>query len=245
MSNDSGGGGTLLAILLLYGMTAIFALYALLGNVDHRTIVGDDREQEAVQQDRENRLAERCFSAAEDRDYTDANGLTVHRRRDLQRDLLGPIVPVNCSKINRYCLKAENCTLFCKDASVVKFDCVDGVCVSKPLDADKPTGDDTNSNCDTKNGEYGLLVGYNEIGVAQWECVQLYPAWRDTTKYCEGGRVDIDVRVREPSYRDCLCPEDSVRIVYRKSVLGQTVYGLPHCVPRNMLKFYELSYEQR
>lgn len=128
---------------------------------------------------------------------------------------------------------------------MVNFECNHGVCVQSAVDPGKPGSDGSSAaHCDTKNGEYGLLVGYNELGIAQWECIQLYPSWQRKDIYCENGKVDIDVRAREPSYRDCICRSGDVRLVYRRSVLGQTVYGLPHCVPADRVKFYELSYSQ-
>jgi hypothetical protein len=223
------------AIIVAYGVAAIVAA-ALLFTTSKR----QRSENRDVKTDYENLVARECFSAdrLEDRNVNS----NVSRRREVQKNLLGPLVPVDCQKVNRYCLKPENCKLFCKDAAVVPFDCTNGVCVQKAVDTTKPTGSDQQSPCDTKNGEYGLLVGYNDLGIAQWECIQLYPAWQDRKSYCQNGRLDLDVRAREPSYRDCTCSEGTTRMVYKKSVLGQTVFGLPYCVPNNVVKFYELSY---
>lgn len=185
------------------------------------------------------------FSAQKRTTELDTENDTVSRRREIQTSILGPIEPVNCGNFKTLCLVKENCNLFCKDAYIAEFDCNKGVCVERAFDQNKPGAVDQSSNCDTKNGEYGLLVGYNDLGLAQWQCVQLYPGWVDKTKYCEGGTVDIDARLREPSYRDCTCPENTKRMVYKKSLLGQVVYGLPHCVSNKVVKFYELSYVEK
>lgn len=174
----------------------------------------------------------------------------VERRRETQRFLSGPLKPTDCMVARVACLKADNCTLLCKNASVLDFDCVKGVCMEKPIgiggiDAGGNNSSNDQSNCDLKNGEIGLLVGYNEIGTAQWECVQLYPGWEKRNTYCEGGIVDIDARVRTPSYRDCMCPGGTTRMTYRRSTLGQTVYGRPHCIRNAVAKFYEIDYEAR
>jgi hypothetical protein len=232
------------AILLVYCVVAIVAVVLLSGSTPADrppTATADLTEQ--VNREYAEYEARDCFSA--DRLNDPSVNPTVYRRREVQKNLLGPLVPVDCQKNVRYCLRADNCKMFCKDAAVVPFDCTNGVCVQRPVDNEKPTGGDNESHCDTKNGEYGLLVGYNELGIAQWECVQMYTMWTKNRKsYCQNGVLNIDARKREPSYRDCICPEGSVRIVYRKSVLGQTVCGLPYCVPENLYKFYELSYQR-
>lgn len=165
----------------------------------------------------------------------------VDRRRDFTGQLTGPLYPVDCNRFQRYCLKSDNCNLLCKDAAVTSFTCSKGICVEESSsNSNNPPSVD--SNCDTKNGEYGLLIGYNELGVALWQCVQLYPAFADRKRYCENGVLNIDARVREPSYRDCICPAGNLRIVYRESVLGQVVNGLPHCVTKEVFPFYSLAY---
>lgn len=196
-----------------------------------------------LEQDLRDRSAAEVFSVLHNDDATAATSRRVERRREIQKSLLGPLVPVNCNTTRRLCLRSENCRLFCKDSAVVAFECEQGVCVERAHD-DVVDGAkvEMSSNCDTKNGEFGLLVGYSELGVAQWECVQLYPGWENRSRYCENGTVELDTRVRTPSYKDCVCPADTQRMVYERSVLGQTVYGLPHCVPDRLVKFYSLSY---
>lgn len=217
---------------------------------DSRSTFHDDVRQ---------RLVEQVFSANahlrdENSDIGDNEGTSitqkVERRRETQRFLTGQLKPTDCIHTQVACLKAENCTLLCKNASVLDFDCVKGMCTEKPIgvgggDSDRNDISNDPSNCDLKNGEIGLLVGYNEIGTAQWECVQLYPGWEKRSTYCEGGTVDIDARVRTPSYRDCMCPGGTTRMTYRRSTLGQTVYGLPHCIHDAVVKFYEIDYEER
>lgn len=45
----------------------------------------------------------------------------------------------------------------------------------------------------------------------------------------------MDARVREPSYRDCRCPNDTLRMV--KRVADQYDTSLPHCVHRSDMRF--------
>lgn len=204
------------------------------------------------------RLVEQVFSAnshmrdnSSDTGDNEGTPITqkVERRRETQRFLAGQLKPTDCMTARVACLKAENCTLLCKNAAVLDFACVKGVCMEKPIGIGgiNAGGNNSNdqSNCDLKNGEIGLLVGYNEIGTAQWECVQLYPGWEKRNAYCEGGTVDIDARFRTPSYRDCVCPGGTTRMTYRRSTLGQTVYGRPHCIRNPVMKFYEIDYEAR
>lgn len=166
----------------------------------------------------------------------------VERRGD---DLLGPLTPVDCNAFTRYCLVSANCKILCKDAAVVEFDCKEARCLERePGGGNDGGGSSGEGKCDAKNGEYAVLVGYSELGVAQWQCVQMYPAWQVKSRYCEKGTLDIDARKREPSYRDCTCPLGTYRVVYKRTVLGQSVYGLPHCVPTELYKFYSLDYDR-
>lgn len=201
----------------------------------------------ALKRDVEDWVAADAFGIAENDDSLSA-GPKVERRREAQRDLLGPLAPVDCATTQAICVTASNCNLLCKNAALVSFDCVNGACVEKAVSNVSPSSSSSSSddqaNCNTRIGEYGLLVGYNELGVAQWECVQLYPRWQNLATYCEGGTVSLDARVREPSYRDCSCAVGHTRMVYRRSVLGQTAHGLPHCVRDDLVRFYEPSYEK-
>lgn len=234
-------GRWVLGVFGAYVIVAVLVCLLLFG----RTPKLDGSEAVQLTSDLEQSYALGAFSASLVQQNGDAEATRVERRREIQRDLLGPVVPVNCNTTKRICVTSDNCKLFCKDAAIVDFDCEQGVCVERALDATRPIQDDDESPCDKKNGEYGLLVGYNELGLATWECVQLYPGWQDRSTYCEGGTVDIDTTVRAPSYADCLCPTGTTRIVYKRSVLGQVAYGLPHCVPTDRAKFYSLSYDER
>lgn len=232
-------------LVYVYATLAVVAIVAATVNRSNTTKTNDTKPPSTellIEEDLRSLAALSSFSAQKRVTEIDTENDTVLRRREIQTSILGPIEPVNCGNFRSLCLFKENCNLFCKDAYIAEFDCNKGVCVERPLDLNKPGAADQSSNCNTKNGEYGLLIGYNDLGFAQWQCVQLYPNWQNREKYCEGGTINIDARVREPSYRDCLCPENTTRMVYKKSLLGQTVYGLPHCVSNKISKFYELSY---
>lgn len=149
----------------------------------------------------------------------------------------GPLVPSPCSKQDRVCLRDEDCALLCRGAATETFYCspTDLVCRPNPVidggGGIDPPDSQPDVNCKTDKGEYALLEGYNELGIAQWTCVQLYPGWSNPgVDYCENGQVNIDTRFRPPSYKDCVCPEGTQRVVYARSQLGQQVFGLPHCV---------------
>lgn len=154
--------------------------------------------------------------------------------------LNGALVPVNCSRKRRLCIADSDCRYLCENGNTA-YECDQRTmsCGEKAVNIIEEDGDNTAGvakRCDTKRGEYALLQGYNELGVAQWNCVQLYPGWQGPgVRYCEGGQVDMDVRVRVPSYLDCTCPADTTRIVYARSQLGQQIYGLPHCVKHSQL----------
>lgn len=162
----------------------------------------------------------------------------------------GPLVPLDCEKNVRICLTDADCAILCKRKSGIQemtCDSTDMVCrlTVKDLtdqDTELPP-DQPEPNCKTDKGEYALLQGYNELGIAQWNCVQLYPGWMDQKRsFCEGGVMNIDTRKRAPSYLDCTCPENKVRMVYGKSQLGQEVFGLPHCVFNDVKHLYQADY---
>lgn len=163
--------------------------------------------------------------------------------------LEGPLVPLDCRHIPRPCLLERDCTFLCSNSASVSYECdrKSLLCVERAVGittdagnsgnnddkdtSDRDSVDPSSVKCNTKAGEYALLEGYNELGVAQWNCIQLYPGWEGGGKrYCENGIVNIDARVRVPSYADCTCPSGTTRIVYARSQLGQQIYGLPHCV---------------
>lgn len=163
--------------------------------------------------------------------------------------LEGPLVPLDCEKTVRVCLTDADCTILCKPKNGifdVKCHASDLVCRTNAIDTSDTSSslppDQPEPNCKTDKGEYALLQGYNELGIAQWNCVQLYPGWMDYNRYCENGTINIDTRKRAPSYLDCTCSENNLRVVYAKSLLGQEVFGLPHCVDKNVKHLYESDY---
>lgn len=155
----------------------------------------------------------------------------------------GVLVPLSCSQVRRPCLTDRDCSTLCRGPIEYRCDDRQLVC-SEPrvvgadgTIVDEATDDGTDDaakpavKCRTDAGEYAVLQGYTDQGTASWNCVQLFPGWEGGgTRYCEGGTVDMDTRKRLPSYKDCRCPDNTTRIVYAISRLGQQVYGLPHCV---------------
>jgi len=178
----------------------------------------------------------------------DASAKTVAAASKLSSgSVFGPLIPVDCDALSTVCLSDSHCKLLCRNASIKHYQCDEKrhVCVNLSLPgmtsiAGNSHDDISSENCNTRIGEYALLQGYNEIGVAQWRCVRLYPGWNDYSRYCEGGKVELDARRRPPSYRDCRCPDGTMRMVYRRSMIGQEVHGLPHCVTFPHL--YDLDY---
>lgn len=159
----------------------------------------------------------------------------------------GVLVPLACSQVRRPCLTDRDCATLCRGNVVYSCDSSSNVC-SEPRVIGVDGTIDENENepptpikCRTDKGEYAVLQGFTDLGTANWNCVQLFPGWNDGpgTKFCENGVVDIDTRLRTPSYRDCQCPAGTTRIVYAISRLGQQVYGLPHCVKDP--KFYNVG----
>lgn len=162
----------------------------------------------------------------------------------------GVLVPVSCTVYRRPCLTDRDCKTLCTGKLDYVCDSKQNVCseprvidIEEGLQLNDPSSSSSPSSsikCRTEKGEYAVLQGYNDLGTAKWECVQLFPGWEGGgTKYCENGIVDIDTRVRLPSYKDCTCPQGTTRIVYALSRLGQQVYGLPHCVKDT--KLYNLG----
>lgn len=186
---------------------------------------------------------------------------TRERRRAL-RDLSKPSIEhssdtvrerVDCSIERRFCVTDTDCTLLCKEYKRLLFRCDASTGTCEPVkisnDNDDPVDDrekDENKRdrqCDAKNGEYAMLVGYTTLGTALWQCVQLYRHFRDRSKFCEGGEFDMRADLREPSYRDCACPPETVRVVYKHPTAYEQIGSgsLPHCIPRNEWALYRAS----
>lgn len=146
---------------------------------------------------------------------------------------------VDCGTVTRYCMIDTDCEKLCKPANSAKIICNKSHCVftydAKSTDP-SPPGGDPNKCCDLKNGEYAILVGYATFGIALWQCVQLYKQYVDRQKICEGGTLSMDARLREPSYMDCTCPPNTVRIVTTRASTYDN--ALPHCVPQNSVALY-------
>lgn len=181
---------------------------------------------------------------------TDSTDSAVADRYD-SNSPTGPLIPVDCKHVARPCLLDRDCKFLCRNSAQVTHVCDQktSLCHEPPVDIaadDQGGGDDKPTvQCKTAEGEYALLQGYNELGLAEWACVQLFPGWDGGGKrYCEGGVVRLDVRQRNPSYKDCTCPPDTSRIVYARSQLGQQVYGLPHCVKNPKLYNIGLDFLQ-
>lgn len=174
-------------------------------------------------------------------------------RNNTNQTIEDPLITVDCRTKNRSCLRDQDCNVLCsRNATTLPYECDQKllVCRETGININDPNGNDdddddnenNNSNgtpikCNNEMGEYALLQGYNNLGVAEWNCVQLFPSWRDPGKrYCEGGVMHLDTRKSLPSYKQCECPNDTKRIVYKRSI-GQTIFttGLPHCVKNSKL----------
>lgn len=225
--------------LLIAFVTSIIVLFFF------RFLLPSVRESTTVKQDRT--LTSRETSRLFDASYGlatltgSAHGKS-HTDSFAYDSLNGALVPVNCSRRRRLCLADSDCRFLCENGNTA-YECDQRTmtCGERAVniieeDGDNAAGGNAAKRCDTKRGEYALLQGYNELGVALWNCIQLYPGWQGPgVRYCEGGQVDMDVRIRVPSYMDCTCPADTTRIVYARSQLGQQIYGLPHCVKHSQL----------
>lgn len=151
----------------------------------------------------------------------------------------------DCTAEQRYCGNDDDCDTLCRTFVRVRFvcdsdstsTCVPAFVKSRPGDNDGDGGDaaEGGRECDTRNGEYALLVGYTALGYARWQCVQLYSHWQERETFCEGGNFAMNADVREPSFRDCDCPEGTLRAVH--AMANQYDHGLPHCVPKERWPF--------
>lgn len=145
---------------------------------------------------------------------------------------------VDCTAEIRYCDNDSDCASLCREYERARFVCSgDKTCVTRAVRVDDNGG--AIDECDTRRGEYAVLVGYTNVGAAEWRCVQLYKQYADRSKYCEGGEFDMNATVREPSYRDCSCPDGTVRCVYNIASVYES--NLPHCVPKASWRFYRNS----
>lgn len=150
----------------------------------------------------------------------------------------------DCAKNDRYCSSSNDCLLLCKRYKYTEFLCdvTSSTCVPVPITDKGGDGDEDLSvpkPCDTKNGEYAVLVGFANIGAAVWQCIQIYSQYVDRSKFCENGVFDMNANVREPSFRDCECPSGTVRAVHS---IG-TAYdnSLPHCVREDQWQLLKFS----
>lgn len=182
------------------------------------------------------------------------------RRRALQ-DLSKPSIDhrgdtvrerVDCSIERRFCVTDTDCTLLCKEYKRLLFCCdaSTGTCEpvkisndDNPVDEREKDENIRDRRCDAKNDEYTMLVEYKTLGTALWQCVQLYHHFRDRSKFCEDGEFDMRADLCEPSYRDCTCPPETIRAVYKHpTAYEQTGAGsLPHCVPTRSWNLYRAS----
>lgn len=186
------------------------------------------------------------------------SGQRTNVRSQTDQSIEGPLLTVDCRSTNRSCLRNQDCNILChRDETTLPFECDSKLllCREKGVDInnnnDDNNGDDDGDNndknkdtehkppikCNNEAGEYALLQGYNNLGIAEWNCVQLFPSWTEPGKrYCEGGTMRLDITQSLPSYKQCECPNDTKRIVYRRSI-GQTIFttGLPHCVKNSKL----------
>lgn len=176
------------------------------------------------------------------------DSVTYDDNSGIANGLDGPFMPADCQQTKKICLNDDQCKILCKDSIFNKYICDNDtlMCVVKnTTETVNETGDISipeNVNCNTKRGEFAVIQGYNELGTAQWNCIQLYPGWQNTKKFCENGTFEMDARIRAPSYKDCLCRSGDIRIVYKISKLGQQIFGLPHCIDKRNWKFYQLDY---
>lgn len=178
-------------------------------------------------------------------DYYDEND----REKDLEKDDLKEKINIfnygeliykedyirDCSTVRRYCVYDQDCETICEPKKAVIFKCDENEICYPYFIEDK--NDPGKVECDTKHGEYALLVGYTSVGTALWQCVQLYRHFIDPTKFCENGIFDMDANVREPSYKDCTCPSDTIRAVYKISSFYDN--AIPHCISEISWKFYK------
>lgn len=143
----------------------------------------------------------------------------------------------DCSQIRRYCMHNQDCETICEPHTGVLFRCDENeICYPWFIEDNE---DPNKVECDTKSGEYALLVGYTTVGTALWQCVQLYQQYVDRNKYCENGDFQMNVDLREPSYRDCTCSGNDIRAIYK--IASAYDNALPHCISENNWRFYELD----
>lgn len=160
----------------------------------------------------------------------------------------------DCSVASRFCVYDQDCASLCRSYKNIYFACDKnafanddtrirenyriGRCAPRAIvdESDQVT---PREKCRVELGEYALLVGYTNLGTAIWQCVQLYQQYADRSSFCEGGRFDMNANIREPSYRDCLCPAGTVRAVSRLASMYDN--HLPHCIAQDQWTFYRNS----
>lgn len=91
------------------------------------------------------------------------------------------IVPIgntmtDCAIDAKFCHVDTDCEYLCKRYKRIKFACdFNHTCAPRQIDGGNGGGGDDDDiplvKCDTKLGEYAMLVGYTTIGTAIWQCI--------------------------------------------------------------------------
>lgn len=156
--------------------------------------------------------------------------------QDVSSNHANPAGIVDCLNYSRLCVTDSDCSLMCLPYHNVRFICGQNVCSVTPIENSSEEPDENQPNCNVKEGEFAIIVGLTDLGYISWRCVQLYPQYQLRDTFCEGGKFDMDARVREPSYRDCTCPPQSIRMIENFASFYDN--AIPHCIPERNVFFY-------
>lgn len=188
-----------------------------------------------------------------DNNESNVVGRALRAREEFRQTLTARIfrdrnsAEIDCSLETRYCKRDSDCLILCKFYANSRLTCDTNRNVCNLTNVSNDGGNDGSGDdvvrCDNAAGEYALLVGYTTIGVAKWQCIQLYSNYSKREDFCENGEWSINANLREPSYRDCHCSSDDVLAVFKLP----TVYdnALPHCIPRITWPLYQRAMEQK
>lgn len=145
--------------------------------------------------------------------------------------LLNETPRMSCSQISTPCYTNSDCAFLCTE---IKFTiCNEYVCD----EIQKPSIEPPPITCNSNHGIIPVLVGYNSLGTAQWECKSIFlnQIFDDSDKLkvsmCEDGKLNINLNKKVFDYTDCECQEDSARFIF--DLFNPYVASIPHCATKS------------
>lgn len=143
---------------------------------------------------------------------------------------------------NVLCNFAIDCFTTCRTDGH-EYECDYGRCVRKIVKKDDPNEE---IFCNQNHGIYKAIESINELNVAKWSCVSMYPElWSDEDKKnpgaCQGGTLNTNVygiKGHAPELTDCKCPDGSTLSYFSGKQISAANAQIPVCLPSDRLHLY-------